>query len=429
LSGVPRTLTGRSIISTPLASIPAPRSSGPFPPQFPAVRQALSARISQNLGGALASRNYTVPEPVVWATFVFWMGFAGAFWLAINLCAATLLMPIAVLVHELGHALVGRLMGLRVFVINLGQGPPLCRFEVTETRVIIGRFPIHGYVRMVPEGGPNQRLRVGAAILAGPITHLLWIAAITLLWPTSFGSLEGWQAFNTQFAPLHGFVFFNILVFLRNLVPLGTNDGALLVHLILARQLHLSDAFDIALALDRLDRNDNEAALRLLDQAIAAHPEEDSLRLNRGTALLRLDRLDEALALWEPMYVDPSCPSARRLGLANNMAMALIFRGSTSDLDRANTLSSEALDAIPRDDGFLSTRGAYRIATGEHVVGERLVRRALKTLTDPIQRSECFAWLALSARASGKTRAAQRYTGLIDIPPHPRLQARLTQVH
>jgi len=365
----------------------------------------------------------------VWVTFVFWMGFAGAFWLAINLCVATVLMPIAVLFHELAHALVGRLMGLRVFVMNLGQGRPLFRFEVAQTRIIIGRFPMHGYVRMVPEGGPRQRLRVGAAVLAGPTTHLLWIAAMMGLWPASFGSLDGWQAFNTQFAPLHGFAFLNLLVFLRNLLPIGTNDGALLVRLILASHLRLSDGFDIALALDRLDRNDNDEALQLLDAAIAAHPDEDPLHLSRGTALLRLDRLDEALATWEPLYAHPMCPEHQRLLLASHIAMALIFRESPGDLERADLLSTEALDALPRDEAFLSTRGAFRFATGEYAIGERLTLRALETLTDPIQRAECFAWLAYGAQASGKSRAYARYARQIDIRPHPRLHARLAKAH
>jgi len=372
----------------------------------------------------LASRGYDVPEPLVWVTFIGLMGFGGAFWFAVNMSVATAMMPIAVAVHELGHALVGRAVGLRIFVMNLGQGLPLARFEVGRTRVVIGRFPLHGFVKMAPPGGDNQRLRMAMAILAGPLSHLIWIAPCALLLPSHFLSTDGWMAINQGFAPLHGFVLFNLFALLRNILPIGANDGGLLLGLLLApRDLDVSEHFDIAEAMDHLERGEHAAALTLIDVAIARLPEESALVVNRALALLGLDRLDEALEVWETQFAKEDHPS--RILLANNIAWTLAMRGRSEDMERADELSALVLRARPEWGNALGTRGAYRIASGDHETGERVVKRALATQGDPQNRADLLAWLVISRNAQGDLKGAAKFAAQMAVAPHPQLARRL----
>lgn len=55
---------------------------------------------------------------------------------------------VALLVHELGHAVVARACGLQVWSIRLGWRPTIWRSELGTCRVQIGLLPLHGEVRL-----------------------------------------------------------------------------------------------------------------------------------------------------------------------------------------------------------------------------------------------------------------------------------------
>src|SRR5579871_1841739 len=57
--------------------------------------------------------------------------------------------PLLVL-HELGHAIVARLVGWRVEMIVIGMGRTLCRFHVGNALVELRVVPLEGFVRNVP---------------------------------------------------------------------------------------------------------------------------------------------------------------------------------------------------------------------------------------------------------------------------------------
>jgi len=55
---------------------------------------------------------------------------------------------LALFVHEVAHALVARLLGVRVWSISLGSGPTLWDGEVSGCGIHIGLFPFHGAIRL-----------------------------------------------------------------------------------------------------------------------------------------------------------------------------------------------------------------------------------------------------------------------------------------
>ncbi len=60
---------------------------------------------------------------------------------------------ILIFVHELGHFLVAKLMGVKVEKFSLGFGPKLFGRTVGETEYLVSVFPLGGYVKMFGEGG------------------------------------------------------------------------------------------------------------------------------------------------------------------------------------------------------------------------------------------------------------------------------------
>ena len=54
-----------------------------------------------------------------------------------------------IFVHELGHFLVAKLLGVKVLTFSIGFGPKLLRLRGRETEYCIGIFPFGGFVRML----------------------------------------------------------------------------------------------------------------------------------------------------------------------------------------------------------------------------------------------------------------------------------------
>ncbi|HET9451880.1 MAG TPA: M50 family metallopeptidase, partial [Aggregicoccus sp.] len=105
---------------------------------------------------------------------------------------ALLALGLLLAVHELGHLLMARLLGLRVDRFSLGFGPPLLAFRVGRTLVTVGAVPlggsahIHGmnpHVERLDPGDPasflgQRRLRRALVHLAGPLTNYLVALAV-----------------------------------------------------------------------------------------------------------------------------------------------------------------------------------------------------------------------------------------------------------
>src|SRR5262249_24896798 len=102
-----------------------------------------------------------------------------------------LLVGVLVAVHEAGHLLLARLLGVQVLKISLGFGRPIFSVWRQGTEYAIGRWPLGGYVRLLGEQHEDvhddmpdelrarafslrpawQRL---AIILAGPAANLVF---------------------------------------------------------------------------------------------------------------------------------------------------------------------------------------------------------------------------------------------------------------
>ena len=66
---------------------------------------------------------------------------------------AIIVLGILIFVHELGHFLLAKLMGVSVEKFSLGFGPKLFGRKIGETEYLISAFPLGGYVKMFGEGG------------------------------------------------------------------------------------------------------------------------------------------------------------------------------------------------------------------------------------------------------------------------------------
>ncbi len=106
--------------------------------------------------------------------------------------SAVILLGIIIFVHELGHFLFAKMLGVRVLKFSLGFGPKLIGKKYGDTEYVISAIPLGGYVKMLGEI-PGEELSEDekpfaynyqkiwkrfAIVLFGPIFNILF--AITI---------------------------------------------------------------------------------------------------------------------------------------------------------------------------------------------------------------------------------------------------------
>lgn len=160
----------------------------------------------------------------------------------------------ALVVHELGHALVARALGLQVWSIRLGWRPTIWRTELGACRVQIGLLPLHGEVRLHDRDAealgyraystPEWRFDWGqgswralAITMAGSLANLFVAAGIVGYW------LWMPRLSPHPFAITSVVFVVNLLMYL-NLVPIPGLDGGRLVRQAAAWRRHRSRAND-----------------------------------------------------------------------------------------------------------------------------------------------------------------------------------------
>lgn len=74
-----------------------------------------------------------------------------------TLWAFLLVLGVLVFVHELGHFLMARRLGIRVITFSLGFGPKLLRTRRGDTEYAVSAIPLGGYVKMAGEN-PDEAL-------------------------------------------------------------------------------------------------------------------------------------------------------------------------------------------------------------------------------------------------------------------------------
>lgn len=66
---------------------------------------------------------------------------------------AVIVLGVLIFVHELGHFLVAKALGVSIEKFSLGFGPKLIGKKIGETEYLLSAFPLGGYVKMFGEGG------------------------------------------------------------------------------------------------------------------------------------------------------------------------------------------------------------------------------------------------------------------------------------
>ncbi len=99
----------------------------------------------------------------------------------VSVLSAVVVLGILIFVHELGHFLFCKLLGVGVEKFSLGFGPKLVGFRKGETEYLLSALPLGGYVKMLGETDTGEELseadRLRSFMGKPPIKRILIVAA------------------------------------------------------------------------------------------------------------------------------------------------------------------------------------------------------------------------------------------------------------
>jgi hypothetical protein len=278
---------------------------------------------------------------------------------------AVMLVPLAIIAHELGHALTGWLLGLEVGQVEIGRGPLLAGFELGGVSVRLHFWPMSGRVIF---GGRSLRLlrtRLWLAIAMRPVTSGS-LLLLTVAYRAAWVALAGGTA-------VHLWGIINFWLALSSALPAETvhvgrkyqSDGLRLLRIPrvspeVAQKLLL--AAPAVRAMAGFERGDFVAARRWFQQALEREPGNKAMAVSLGACHLNVHEYAQALALLMPILEGAADLDARtRATLHNNLALALLMshieRGAAgAGPDEPGRLSAAAFETFPCVLTYRSTR-------------------------------------------------------------------------
>ena len=124
--------------------------------------------------------------------------------MGVNIVSVVILLGVLIFVHELGHFLLAKSLGVGVLKFSLGFGPKLIGRKVGETEYMISLVPLGGYVKLLGESDTDDVLpqderrsfvkqhvlKKIAIVVAGPLFNFLFaILAFAVIFMVGVPSL------------------------------------------------------------------------------------------------------------------------------------------------------------------------------------------------------------------------------------------------
>lgn len=288
------------------------------------------------------------------------------------LLATCLIQPLTLILHEFGHWLTARLLGLEVSLISFGAGPKVWTGKIFGTPLRIHGWPLSGRTYIGSRSMRFLRLRVWLTILMGPGTNCLLLSAAAIFWDRLVRIFDS----NVVFL----WMIFNALYLLTNLIPYQSRrpgvslrtDGFQLLQIPFRKgtelAIYLSTTALIG-AMQLFNDQDYEGARRACLQGLERLPQDPMLSIILSACHINLGDYESGRAVLEPLS-DPSMALSPefRAPIENNLALALWLRDCNTDqrdktLPRADALQDHAYKTYPCVLAYRTSRALLLVAT------------------------------------------------------------------
>jgi hypothetical protein len=308
--------------------------------------------------------------------------------------------------HELGHAVLGRLLRFRVPRITIGVGAPVLERRIGRTWVDLRSFPVSGVTLGATDERRLLRLRLWLFIAGGPVaTFVCTVAA----WRLAQNQPDGPARFVLVTLANGG-----LIVLACALIPVRhgrlSSDGMALLttpFLDATRLDEMVETEDTTELREHMRRQDHEGSVALSRRRVAKDPNDPDAHALLITNLVSAEDWREAAPAIRDHLARFDPPPDQRGTLLNNLAWIGAVEPDVVSLTEADAASTEALDLAPWNHGVLGTRGSILIELGHAAEGVELVRASLLPSHPPGALAATHAYLAIGTARLGNLWAAR----------------------
>jgi tetratricopeptide (TPR) repeat protein len=371
--------------------------------------------------------------PVIGILLSLTPGYTGLGVFYIQMFAGLLLTIPLILLHELSHAGVGRLLGLHVFAIHLGAGTVIYTGRWWGLRWYIKPFPLLGLTIVAGPEMSRMRLRIFLLHLAGPGLHAVLIGLLGLvLWalpplpPDSIALQAIWILICTNF-----------FLLVTNLYPrkitagqatTGTDGWAMFnAFRLTPQELQKRYAmFYILQAVDAVDCGDNPAARQWAEQGLGRYPRQPMMINALGYVYSHLGEYARARETFlNVLACAEKPPESVKFMALNNVAFADLMLEDPALLEQADEYSQQAYKNYPWEPAVGGTRGAVLVALGRVAEGLALLKSAMARNPDKRGKALDACLIASGEMKRRDLREAQKYlSAAMDLDPQCELLER-----
>lgn len=328
------------------------------------------------------------------------------------------LFPLIIL-HELAHAITARLLGLRVFSIQVGYGKILYHTYLGKIAVVLRSLPLGGLTYISAPRLTYPRLRFGLTYLAGPFVHLAILLGLGPLW-FKMGGLWGADR-SPAYLLLTDWLMANLIVLITNLIPRRVDtpygptrsDGGQILNALIHKPKDIAERLARYYATEAAEaaRRDHLAeAEDWIEQGLAQYPSDPLMLSTAGYVFFQAGQWERARGVWLAQLGDAESlkPEIKYMAL-NNIAFANLLNNDPALLDEADRYSSEAHKNMPWMAPVRGTRGAVLIELNKVEEGLELVRSSLEKTDTPKDKAQTMSYIAIGEARLGKQAEAARY--------------------
>jgi tetratricopeptide (TPR) repeat protein len=329
---------------------------------------------------------------------------------------AAFMEPFIMVMHEFGHALTARALGLKVTVMTLGGGKFLWAGDVFGMPARLYRWPLGGLTHLGGQPTRFIRTRIWLTTLMGPVTNigLAFIAAV--LWrPLA-------QLIDSNVTAL--WIAYNALMAAGNLWPnrvhrsgrLHQTDGMQLLQIPFQKTAELAEALRLgSLGPILASYNDGEyqTTKGLCTEELQRLPENPWLLILLSACHTNLGDYESAYKIVEPLLDSTALAPALHAAIQNNGALALWLRDINQtqhehSMSRAAALSEMAYVNYPCVLASRSTRALLLAATDRAQDALGLLEYMNYDRGTPDNRSHRAIAQAFALRRLNRTEEAQQ---------------------
>ena len=318
--------------------------------------------------------------------------------------ACILLLPIVLAVHEAGHMLAARALGMDIGCVVVGAGPRLWESEIGNVPIQVNLWPIFGHVAMGLPTERFERLRLWVATAAGPAANLgtVWL------------SVHFWNLTQLLFGQRLSvfWVLVNALIGVGNLLPFRSNrterayrsDGLALMRIpweSSAKLRQSAASASLVRALRRYARRNYTGARSDCLVALDRDPSSDTARCLLSSCLAVEGLLRESREVSERV-IDQSKIALLVAWAKCNIATAIIMGDDAQSSMVADRLSREAYEAFPCFLGIRTDRSLVLTWIGQPERALEILDYVHFERAPTIERAELAAAKAFAFRMLGR---------------------------